>query len=185
MVIYMKYVRVMDGNKSNANGFEYKFNEVNIAKTWNPNEDDPSKFGGFNYSTYDKVLRWIHRGDTLVDVEIPNDAEWVLVDEDKGVYRTNKIIVKNPIPLTEDVVMDLYKKSNLPDRTYPDVLALLAIRKFDKVCDKLIEDKVNKETIDDYIKYYIEFENDINDGNYGNYFQIRSIINIYIFKKIT
>ena len=32
-----KYVRVMDGLKSNAGGFEYKIDEVNIANNWNPN----------------------------------------------------------------------------------------------------------------------------------------------------
>ena len=31
-----KYVRVMDGTKSNAGGFEYKLDKVNIAKLWNP-----------------------------------------------------------------------------------------------------------------------------------------------------
>ena len=31
-----KYVRVMDGLKSNAGGFEYKLNEINISQSWNP-----------------------------------------------------------------------------------------------------------------------------------------------------
>lgn len=31
-----KYVKVMDGLKSNAGNFEYKLNEVNIANNWNP-----------------------------------------------------------------------------------------------------------------------------------------------------
>ena len=30
-----KFVRVMDGLKSNAGGFEYKLDEINIANNWN------------------------------------------------------------------------------------------------------------------------------------------------------
>ncbi len=42
-----KFVRVMDGNKSNAGGFYYKLEEVNISNNWNPNEIEPEKMGGF------------------------------------------------------------------------------------------------------------------------------------------
>ena len=90
-----KYVRVMDGLKSNAGGFEYKLDEVNIATLWNPNETEPDKMGGFNFSTEDKILRWLHRGDTIYDVIIPNDTEVIQVDKEKGIYRSNKIIVTN------------------------------------------------------------------------------------------
>lgn len=38
-----KYVRVMDGTKSNAGGFEYKLEEINIATNWNPNEMEADK----------------------------------------------------------------------------------------------------------------------------------------------
>ena len=67
----MKYVRVMDGLKSNASGFEYKIDEVNIAANWNPEALNPEDFGGFNFGTEDKILRWLHRGDTIYDVIIP------------------------------------------------------------------------------------------------------------------
>ena len=71
-----KYVKVMFGSKSGANkNINYKIDEVNIADTWNPNTFDPKEMGGFNFSTYDKVFRWLIRGDTIYDVEIPNDAE--------------------------------------------------------------------------------------------------------------
>ena len=46
-----KYVRVMDGLKSNAGGFEYKLNEINISNLWNPQSDSAREFGGFNYTT--------------------------------------------------------------------------------------------------------------------------------------
>ena len=62
---------------------------------------------------------------------------------------------------------------NLPDRTIPDVLALLAIRGFTKAADKLIEEKVNDQNKDEFINYYIEFENDIRDDNYGLYYEYK------------
>ena len=46
-----KYLKVMFGTKSGASEFEYKLNEVNIANVWNPNETEPDKMGGFNFST--------------------------------------------------------------------------------------------------------------------------------------
>ena len=38
-----KFVKVMDDTKSNAGGFEYKLDEVNISNNWNPNEFEPEK----------------------------------------------------------------------------------------------------------------------------------------------
>ena len=110
------FVRVMDGLKSNAGGFEYKLDEVNIAKNWKPNKVEPEKMGGFNFGTEDKILRWLHRGDTLYDVIIPEDAEIICCDEEKGIYRSNKIIVTNPRTLTDDLVIELYKKTMLSDK---------------------------------------------------------------------
>ena len=33
----------MDGVRSNAGGFNYKLDEVNIAEKWNPNNLDPEE----------------------------------------------------------------------------------------------------------------------------------------------
>ena len=116
-----KYVRVMDGLKSNAGGFEYKLNEINIANVWNPNTYNPKEMGGFNFSTTDKILRWLHRGDTIYDVIIPDDAEVILCDEDKGVYRANKIIVSNPRKITDEMIMEFYKINTLPKKSFINV----------------------------------------------------------------
>ena len=167
-----KYVRVMDNDISNASGKKFKINEVNISDEWDSNATTLDTIKGINFSTDASILRWIRRGDTLYDVELPPDAEVIKCPgtfTPNGLFRTNKIIVKNPVPLTEDVVMNLYKISKLPDKTYHDVLAILAIRKFDKVCDKLIQERVNKDNIDEFLKDYIDFKNDINDENDGNY----------------
>lgn len=80
-----KYVWVMDGKRSNAGEFEYKLDEINMSDNWNPNADDHKKMGGFNFSSEDKILRWLHRGDTIYDVIIPTDAEVVLRDEEQGI----------------------------------------------------------------------------------------------------
>ena len=120
-----KYVRVMDGLKSNAGGFEYKIDEVNIANNWNPSSLDAEKMGGFNFGTEDKILRWLHRGNTIYDVIIPDDAEVIKVDEEKGIYRSNKIIVTNPRKVTDEIVVELYKKSNLSNKILAQCLLTL------------------------------------------------------------
>ena len=79
----------MDGIKSNAGGFEYKLDEVNIASNWNPSSKEPDKMGGFNFGTKDKILRWLHRGDTIYDVIIPDDAEVILCDIEKVISVLN------------------------------------------------------------------------------------------------
>ena len=154
-----QYVKVVDGTKSNAGGFEYKINEVNVADKWNPNATDPSEMGGFNFSVEDKVLRWLLRGDTLYDVEIPMDAEIVEVEHKNcphGVFRSNKIIIKNPRPITEDLVIELYNKSNLPERTYYQCLVNLLYRNHKEAVKYIINDRINKDNVKDAI---LEFEN--------------------------
>lgn len=40
-----KFIRLMDGTKSNAGGFKLKLNEINIAEMWNPNTLNPVEMG--------------------------------------------------------------------------------------------------------------------------------------------
>ena len=161
-----KYVRVMDGIKSNASGFEYKLDEVNIAKLWNPNTTEPDKMGGFNFGTEDKILRWLHRGDTIYDVIIPDDAEVILCDENKGVYRANKIIVSNPRKITDNLVMDLYKKTTLSNKILADCLVKLIWKDRIEISKYIINDMINKNNVDEFYTEFInyssknDFEND-------------------------
>ena len=119
----MKYVKVMFNDKSGANSsFKYKINEVNIATNWNTKADNPRDFGGFNFSTPEKIIRWIHRGDTIYDVIIPKYAEVVDVIESAtphGVFRSNKIILTNPRKVNDDIAIELYKKTTIPDDAFP------------------------------------------------------------------
>ena len=156
------YVRVMDGLKSNASGQEFKLNEVITAELWNPKELEPEKMGGFNFSKEDKILRYIFRGDTIYDVIIPDDAEVIAVDEGKGIYRANKIIVTNPRKITEDMVIDIYKKSTLPMERYFQCIYCLLFRKYINASKYIIKDIVNKNNVDAAIK---EFENFVARGN--------------------
>jgi len=157
-----KYLKVMFDNK--GVNFEYKIDEVNIAEIWNPNASDPKDFGGFNFSTEDKILRWLVRGDTIYDVVIPEDAEIIDCPSESaphGVFRSNKIILTNPRPMTDELAMNFYLKSDLPEKSYYKSLAGVAIRGYRNTALKIIDDKVNKSNIDlvlseidDFVKPY-------------------------------
>ena len=155
-----KYMKVMYGTRSHAGGFEYKINQINETENWNPNANNPEDFGGFNFSTEDKILRWLLRGDTLYDVEIPEGAE-VIECENKntphGVFRSNKIILKNPRKLNNELVMELYLKSDLPDNTYFQCLTFLSLRNYSDVCNKIIEDKVNNDNVRQAVNTFTTF----------------------------
>ena len=161
------FVRVMDGLKSNASGEEFKLDEIITAKTWNPKEKDPEKMGGFNFSTEDKILRYIFRGDTIYDVIIPDNAEVIHVDKEKGIYRANKIIVTNPRVITEEMVIDIYKKSTLPLNRYFQCIYCLLFRKYINASKYIINDIVNKDNIEEAIKEFENFASRSNGNNTG------------------
>lgn len=157
----MKYVKVMNGTTSNANSkLEYKINEINIAENWNPEKENPEEMGGFNFSTENKVLRWLLRGNTIYDVEIPKDAE-VIECESKsaphGVFRTNKIIIKNKRQITDDLATELYIKSELPWKSYIQILSYLAASDFKNVSNKIVEDKINSKNAKEALDIYENF----------------------------
>ena len=157
-----KYLKVMFGNISsaNGNGLEYKVGEVNVAEIWNPNESDPKKMGGFNFSVEDKILRWLVRGDTIYDVIIPEDAEVVDCPNESaphGVFRTNKIIITNPRPVTDEMAMDLYYKSNLPEKSYFKAMAGCSVRGYINTAKQIVKDKVNKDNINLALEEFNDF----------------------------
>lgn len=150
---YQKYLKVMFGTDSHAGdtGFSYKIGETNIADKWNPDSENPKETGGFNFSIENKILRWLVRGDTLYDVVIPKDAEVIEVDSESapgGVFRSNKIIIKNPRKVTDEIAMDLYEKSDLPEKSYFKAMAGCAVRGYIKTVERIIKDRVNKDNID-------------------------------------
>lgn len=143
----MKYVKVMDGLKSNAGDFEYKLGEINVANNWNPNADNPKDFGGFNYAEEKCILRWLHRGTYIYEVEIPADAENVKLDGATTIYRTDKIIIKNPKKVDDDLALYLYEISDIPEKSYYKALGAVAIMNYEKTARAILNDKVNKDNI--------------------------------------
>ena len=158
----MKYVRVMDGLKSNAGGFNYKLDEVNISEKWDTSTSDPEKMGGFNFGTEDKILRWLHRGDTIYDVIVPEEAEVILCDEEKGIYRSNKIIVTNPRTITDELVLELYKKTTLSDKIIAQCLVTLLWKKRKEISKFIINDRVNKDNVDDILNEFTTYAGEDN-----------------------
>lgn len=167
----MKNVKVMYGNKSHANGFEYKLDEENIASHWNPKANNPSDMGGFNFSTEDKILRWLIRGDTLYDVIIPENAEVVNVDSKatpNGVFRANRIIINNPRKITDKLAYNLYLKTNIPEKSYYKALAGLMVLGYKKTALKLIEDHINGDNIEIVLNEINDFIEPYKDNDNGN-----------------
>ncbi len=156
-----KYLKVMFDDISSANNdLKYKINEVNIDNNFNPKASSPKDMGGFNFSTEDKIFRWLVRGDTLYDVIIPEDAVVINVPSEtapNGVFRTNKINLTNKRKITDEVAMYFYKKSKLPEKSYYKALAGIMVRGYKNTCLQLIRDKVNKDNIDLVLKEINDF----------------------------
>ncbi len=155
-----KYLKVLFQNKG-AN-FEYKIDEVNIARTWNPTANDGQECGGFNFTTEDKILRWLHRGDTLYDVIIPDDAEVVNIPSlstPNGVFRSNKIIITNPRPMSDDLALHFYQVATIPELSYYKALGAVCLRNYRKTAMAIIKDKVTSDNIDTVLKEWTDFIN--------------------------
>ena len=163
LIMNKKYVKVMFGNKGAA--FEYKIGEVNIANNWNPTASSGKEFGGFNYATEDCILRWLHRGDTIYDVVVPDGAENIRLEGATVVYRTNKIILANPRKVTDEMALEFYKKSNIPEKSYYKALGAVSLMNYKNTALAIFNDKINYETIDLALKEWNDFINKGGDGN--------------------
>lgn len=153
-----KFVKVMFGKRSSAKSdFEYKINEINTASNWNPTAENAKDFGGFNYATEDCILRWLHRGDTIYDVEIPEDAEIIKLEGATTVYRTNKIIINSPRKVDDNLALHFYKISKIPEKSYYKSLAVVSIMDYKKTAYQIINDKVRKDNIDEVLEEWNDF----------------------------
>ena len=162
-----KYIKVLF-DKKGAN-YEYKLNQVNVARTWNPQAEKGRDFGGFNYTTEECILRWLHRGDTLYDVEVPDDAESIKLDGATTIYRSNKIIISNPRKVDDDLALHFYEVSQIPEKSYYKSLAVVSIMNYKKTAYAILRDKVNTDNIglvlsewNDFINHGGDEENDNN-----------------------
>ena len=153
-----KFVRVMFGIKSGAKrDLELKINEVNISQLWNPSAERGEETGGFNFATEDCILRWLHRGDTIYDVEIPEDAEIIERQTSTMVYRTNKIILKNPRKIDDDMALYFYQISNIPEKSYYKAMAVVSIMNYRKTAHAILNDKINKNNIEVVLEEWNDF----------------------------
>lgn len=153
-----KFVKVMFGTTSGAKrDFNYKLNEVNIANNWNPKANNGKDFGGFNYCSEECILRWLHRGDTIYDVEIPDDAENIKIDGATTIFRTNKIIISNPRKVNDEMALHFYKISKIPEKSYYKALGVVSIMNYKKTAYAIIKDKINKDNIDEALEEWNDF----------------------------
>lgn len=156
----MKYLKVMFSNESRYNNFQYKIGKINYDPSWNPRAKTPKKMGGFNFSNEENIIRYLHNGDTIYDVEIPDDAEVVSVKScatPYGVFRSNKIIVKNPRKVTDEMALEFYKKSTIPAKAYPKALGGVSLMNFSKTATAIFNDKVNNNTIKYFLSEWTDF----------------------------
>lgn len=161
-----KYLKVMFENR--GVNYEYKIDELNIATVWNPSAKSGKDFGGFNFSTEDKIIRWLHRGDTLYDVIIPDKTEVIDCVESAtphGVFRSNKIIITNPRKVTDEMALEFYKKSTIPEFAYYKALGAVSIMNYKQTALQILKDKVNKDNIDIVLEEWDDFINNGGDGN--------------------
>lgn len=153
-----KFVKVMYGTTSGAKrDFEYKINEINVSNNWNPEAKSGKEFGGFNYCAEECILRWLHRGDTIYDVEIPEDAENIKLEGATTIYRTNKIIVKNPRKVDDDLALHFYEISKIPEKAYYKALGVVSIMNYEKTAKAILKDKVNKDNIEIVLEEWNNF----------------------------
>ena len=160
----MKYVKWIYTPKKSNNNPLYKIDDVNVATKWNPKSSDWREIGGFNFTNVENAIRWISRGDTLYDVILPKDAKIINLKNNKtpnGIFRSNKIILTNPRKASEELTMELYKESDMPDRAYFKTLAALSMKGIYNTCLEIIRDKVTKDNINTVIEVYENFYNTI------------------------
>ncbi len=153
MVIKMtKYLKwAFSNNIGHTDNQKFEIGEIIVCDTWNPKNEDWDKRGGFNFTNEECALRWFSRGDTLYEVTLPEGAEMINVRNDKtpgGILVANKIIMNNPIPISEELLFDFYNKSKLPLETYFEIIGLLASRGFIELAKTIIKDKVTLDNID-------------------------------------
>ena len=176
-----KYVKVMWGTTSGAKSdFEYRVGEVNIANNWNPNAENGRDFGGFNYCSEECILRWLHRGDTIYDVIVPDDAENIRLDGATTIYRTNKIIINNPRKVDDDLALYFYEISKIPEKSYYKALAVVSIMNYKKTAYRIFKDKVNRDNIDIVLEEWNDFISHGNKKDRGDVNDLTRAIETYL-----
>lgn len=74
-----------------------------------------------------------------------------------GVFRSNKIILNNPRNVTDEIAMELYLKSELPEKSYFKAMAGCCVRGYINTALKIFDDKVNRKNIEFAISEFEDF----------------------------
>ncbi len=143
-----KYYRVIN-DKGYKDGKKFPINEIVVADNKiDFNTTDRTKIGGFNISTHEFIFRWLIRGNTLCEVEIPDGCKIYKTGSKNGIYVAEKIILRNPIKIDDDFAMKLYLDSKLPEESYYEAMTACSICGYINTALKVCEDKVNKNNVD-------------------------------------
>lgn len=154
----LKFVKTIHTIKEYEDNRRFKINEViNADNEVNIYATDTKDMGGLNISTEEFVFRWLIRGDTLCEVTIPTSEKVYKTVSPNGVYRTNKIILSNPIKIDDEKATELYLKSKLPENSYFKAMAGCAVMGHINTAKKVFEDKVTNENIDFAISEFEDF----------------------------
>lgn len=153
-----KYVKAINTIRKYEDERTFPMNEVVIAdQNINIAAIEKEDMGGLNVTNYESVLRWLLRGDTLCDVTIPEDGkiyETISFATNHGTFRADKIILSNPRIIDDKLALELYKISDLPWKSYIQILAYLAAQNFSKTCNEIYKDKINKENAKEALDIY-------------------------------
>lgn len=110
----MKYLKWVFGTSvANRENKNFEIGKIINSDIWDPHNNDWDKRGGFNFTNEEGALRWMSRGDTLYEVNVPNDGEFIEVINQKTpgeIFVANKIILSNPVPISENLLEELYIK---------------------------------------------------------------------------
>ncbi len=66
--------------------------------------------------------------------------------------------------MTDELAMEFYLKSDLPEKSYYKSLAGVAVRGYRKTSFKILKDKVNKDNIDLVLEEFDDFINPYKDS---------------------
>ena len=176
----MKYLKwVFKDNIGHKENQKFEIGKAITCDMWNPTSSNWDERGGFNFTNEECALRWMSRGDTLYEVEIPSDGEVLEVKNDKtpgGIIVANKIILKNPIPISEELLIDFYEKSRLPLSTYFECVGILASRGYYDLALTIIKDKVDMDNIDLALDEFNSSIKPWHEVNYDCYNKVKEVL---------
>ncbi len=143
-----KYYKFAELNKPYNNGKSFETGKILIADSpVDLQATEISKIGGFCISDYEHIFRWVIRGSYLCEVKIPEDSRIYKTESENGVYVANRIILTNPIKMSDELATKLYEHSNLSEISYFRAMAACTIQGYINTAKKVFDEQINKNNI--------------------------------------